>query len=512
MLHLHHRFYRLIVVGLLLSATAATISAHPVLTPNEAVGTVGTLISLLRVVSLAMSAGWVAYTFLDSTPSINRRYYAFAWALVLVSLWSDLSLDWARSNEMLIDGNYLDFRPEYLNLLLQSERAGILWLRIIGALLLGAPLLKAPPVTRWTALIGGGIVALASAWLATATTFSGDIQPAITPGGQIGQIAGQGLHLYLAALWFGGLIAALVTVVRRQTTAAVSLRAFLRYTQLCLAAIVITGLTLAWVRVGSIPALLQTGYGWLTLIKAGVVIGLMVLGNRWMSTQQPSVRQELMLQGGLILIAVVTSAMLTTLDSARSVTEWRTDEYFHSFDNSFYDARIERPLEIDLIVIPGLTGENRFIVTLIDSEVGIRLDDAQRVVVNLSSAQSGNEPKSLPLQPAGDGNYIAVTTLSDAGGWNADVEVSRDDINRSAEFPFTLNVPPPDLPSLLSIEASVAFSPLDRIVSGMGGILLIMLGASEMVSRRRSNSQRIVMMLSVLCIAIGLTLLVASML
>jgi putative copper export protein len=508
-----HHLYHFLCIGVLL-LTATSVAAHPVIVPNETVSLASTLIELLRVVSLALTAGWMAYSLLDTeTTTISRWWYAAAWALALLSLWGDLALDWAYANELLIDSSFFSFGPEDVSFMLQSDRAGFWWLRIAGTVLLAAPLLKILPFTQWLAILGGAVVAVVSSWTAAAnpTIFSASLQTDITAGAQLGQIAGQALHLYLAALWFGGLIVALVTTLGREATATISARTFLHYTQFCLAAIVVTGITLAWVRVGSVAALLQTGYGWLTLLKAGVVVGLMTLGMRW--TRQNSSLRPLIIQSGLLITALIASGMLTTLDSARSVFEWRTDEYFHSFDNSFYDVRIERPLEIDLIVIPGLTGENRVIVTLIDSEVGSRLDDAQDVVVTLSGVQASATDTSLTLEPAGDGNYIGVTTLSAAGDWLATVDVNRQEIARSADFTFTLNVPPPDLPNLLSVEEPETFSTLDRVVSGTGGVLLIVLGLSEFARwRRRSNSHPIIRVLSVLCALIGLTLLIASVL
>lgn len=517
------------VLLIVLGGITATVVAHPVITPNETISAAGTLIGLLRVLSLALTvgwAGWSAYSLLDRESGINRRGYAVGMLLVLISLWSDLALYAASVSESGIE--HLYFSARLPGIALASEYAALWIVRVIGVLLLGAPLIKislinAAYLTHWLALLGGMLVSVMAAAvpaLLDARAAAIITQQAETPpSALIIPIAGQALHLYLAALWAGGLISVLWVRLRQKSAAQTAIRAFLRYTQWLLAVMAVTGLLLAWLHAGSLTALLQTGYGWLTLLKAGIIFSLLIIGQR-MSQRMPSTgtaaMRGLVFQAGLIGAALVASALLGTLDSARRVADWRADEYFHSFDNSFYEPQIVRPLEIDLFVIPGLTGQNRLIVTLIDSETGTRLDDAQQVAVTL------NDQPPLMLEPAGDGNYLTLTELTASRDWQAQVEVAHADIIRSADFTFSVNLPPPDLPNLLTIEQPERFTALDRAVSAVCGLLLAGLGASEVmrVWRRRQkppggpagNITGSIGISGALCSVIGLCLLLAAVL
>lgn len=96
------------------------------------------------------------------------------------------------------------------------------------------------------------------------------------------------MHLSAAALWLGGLVM-LVTIVLRRSTANRKHRAatteamqaverFSRIALTCVGAIVLTGIYMAWRNVGSWPALADSTYGRLLLIKIGALCVLICLG------------------------------------------------------------------------------------------------------------------------------------------------------------------------------------------------------------------------------------------
>jgi hypothetical protein len=74
-----------------------------------------------------------------------------------------------------------------------------------------------------------------------------------------------------------------------------------------------------------------------------------------------------------------------------------------------------------LEVYPALVGPNTVYLTLIDSQTGLRVDDATRVDLTL-----GDQPP-LPLTSMGDGVYSAEVTLSAVGPGQAAVLVQRPD-------------------------------------------------------------------------------------
>lgn len=95
------------------------------------------------------------------------------------------------------------------------------------------------------------------------------------------------VHVLAAAVWFGVLLA-LALMVRGRGAWAELLP---RYSQLavqCVAALVATGVIDAAVRLGSISALVETGYGRIVLAKAVLLGGLLVLASRWRRTWVPA--------------------------------------------------------------------------------------------------------------------------------------------------------------------------------------------------------------------------------
>lgn len=93
-------------------------------------------------------------------------------------------------------------------------------------------------------------------------------------------------HLVAASTWLGGL-AVLAYAVLPAEPRAVLLRVLPRWSRtamIAVAVLVLTGSYQAWREIGSVPALLATGYGRLVLAKvAGLVLllGLAELGRRW---------------------------------------------------------------------------------------------------------------------------------------------------------------------------------------------------------------------------------------
>jgi putative copper resistance protein D len=88
-----------------------------------------------------------------------------------------------------------------------------------------------------------------------------------------------GGHIVTAALWVGGLAAVLALVARRRVLLDAVLPRFSRLAGWCLAAVAVTGLLNALLRLGSWNALLVTDYGRLLLAKAACLALLAFLGN-----------------------------------------------------------------------------------------------------------------------------------------------------------------------------------------------------------------------------------------
>ena len=91
------------------------------------------------------------------------------------------------------------------------------------------------------------------------------------------------LHVATAALWVGGL-GALLLLVRRREMLDVAVPRFSRLAGVCVFAVGITGVANAALRLGSLAALVTTGYGWLIVAKTVCIAGLGGLG--WLARQR----------------------------------------------------------------------------------------------------------------------------------------------------------------------------------------------------------------------------------
>ena len=95
------------------------------------------------------------------------------------------------------------------------------------------------------------------------------------------------VHVLAAAVWFGVLVALAVTARGRGAWAEL----LPRYSQLalrCVAALVVTGVIDAAVRLGSVSALLGTGYGRIVLAKTIVLGALLVFAWNWRRNWVPA--------------------------------------------------------------------------------------------------------------------------------------------------------------------------------------------------------------------------------
>lgn len=86
------------------------------------------------------------------------------------------------------------------------------------------------------------------------------------------------LHAGAAALWVGGLAGMLVFVAGHRTLLDAAIGRFSQLAGVCVAAVAITGVLAAQVRLPDWGALLGTGYGWLVVSKAVALVALAGLG------------------------------------------------------------------------------------------------------------------------------------------------------------------------------------------------------------------------------------------
>jgi copper resistance protein D len=152
-----------------------------------------------------------------------------------------------------------------------------------------------PAVSRWLSLgLAVGFLA-AIAWTGHAASTPGEL-------GYL-HLTADVLHLSAAAAWTGGLVplALLLDASRRRQQvvawAPLEYDAVKRFSSLgmvSVATLIISGLINAWILVGSIRGLVETGYGWLLLAKVSVFAVMVAFAavNRWRLTPQLALAPE----------------------------------------------------------------------------------------------------------------------------------------------------------------------------------------------------------------------------
>jgi putative copper resistance protein D len=163
---------------------------------------------------------------------------------------------------------------------LTETRFGHAWIaRLVIAGLIAAGIALFDPITLWTSrwlrvgamLLGAGFLGLLAS--------SGHAGPM---GGFLGDIhwIADALHLVAAGAWLGGLVplALLLAVASRDGASThIAARATHRFSALgiaCVTTILATGIVNSFALVGSVPALVETDYGRLLLVKIAIFFAM----------------------------------------------------------------------------------------------------------------------------------------------------------------------------------------------------------------------------------------------
>ncbi|WP_428376863.1 CopD family protein [Lichenicoccus sp.] len=134
------------------------------------------------------------------------------------------------------------------------------------------------------------------------------------------------LHLLAAGAWIGGLLPLLLVVrFAPAATGAMAARCFSPMGRVCVAALAGSALVQGWVLVGGLPALFGRPYGWVVLVKTGLLLlltGLALLNRYRLAPALRSAAAEtgrhrlvssILVQTGLGLLAVVAASWLSGL-------------------------------------------------------------------------------------------------------------------------------------------------------------------------------------------------------
>ncbi len=261
---------------------------------------------------------------------------------------------------------------------------------------------------------------------------------AATGGALVAGVGSDFAHLSSAALWAGGLVALLAGLRPAMKAGSGQVkRAITRFSALGLAAlalIAVTGLYNAWIEVGSIRALTDTGYGRLLIVKTVVLVPILALGAfnlfgfSLAQLQQVGRRFRLLssvvsTEATLAVVVLVAVALLANLPVGRDAVLSRVRAS---------DAPMAMPVllsgegtTITFGVTPNMVGTNTFLVELTD-RLGRPVEGNADVEVQISRLDQGVEGDTLVLDALGDGRFSARSdALSIVGTWSAHVRMAR---------------------------------------------------------------------------------------
>lgn len=319
-----------------------------------------------------------------------------------------------------------------LKQMLFTSRFGALWLaRLTLSMALIGLLWRARSYRQlWWVLAAGAALLLTISLASHAAAESSPYLP----------VAADWLHLAAASVWIGGLAHFVLGMWRIRTLEAdarTRLTASLipRFTRLALPSVAVlaaTGLYAAYLQVGSVPALLETLYGNVLLIKATISLVMIGLGALNFLVMTPRMRLAANQPGGKpALVArfrrIVTSELVlgTILLLTVGLLTAAPPAALANASPAITQAGAADDLSIDLRIEPGSVGLNVFTVTITSD--GEPVDDASQVELKFTPA-SNLAPSTLEMPGRGGGQYIAkAANLSQAVRWQVQVAVRRPD-------------------------------------------------------------------------------------
>ncbi|MCL4530772.1 MAG: copper resistance protein CopC [Chloroflexi bacterium] len=331
---------------------------------------------------------------------------------------------------------------------LLDTRIGVIWLIRLGLAFLLVWLVKSRGSgwKRWAIFIAGLASFLSISLTAHAAT---EANPAIP-------VISDWIHMIGMSFWLGGLpflfsglraLKTLSDVIRTKLTS-IAMERFSAMALASVAAIGVTGLYAAYLRVGSFRELYASIYGDALLVKQ-VFVGLLLVlaavnllfisprlkkarldgvGNAVLVTRFGKMVLAEIVLGSLLLLSV---SLLTYLPPAKIIPP--------SFDLS--GSANAGDLHVSINVSPGLVGQNAFTVNLTSN--GQPVDAVKEALLRFTPSQTNVAPSEVQLLAAGNGNYTTKGSfLSLPGNWQIQVVVRRENkFDDYANFNFSVVAP-----------------------------------------------------------------------
>eukprot|EP00913_Durusdinium_trenchii_P031515 g29507.t1 len=240
------------------------------------------------------------------------------------------------------------------------------------------------------------------------------------------------LHVMTVAVWVGSLLPLYMAFSRREAGAAQALGRFSVLIPFAVLPLLLAGIVLAVVQLGSAEALVASAYGIIFLIKLGLVVLLLTLAsvNRWSLTARSRQGEPTAIRLLLRSIAAETAILLLVLGLAAG---WR----FTPPPRSATVAAVAyRPVHLekeriaaDLSIAGGRDGQWTLSAQLNRTD-GSQLE-VQEVILTLWSPQSGVEPIRRKLDRSGALWEARAVRLPQPPSWTLRLDVVINDFEIS---------------------------------------------------------------------------------
>jgi copper transport protein len=335
-----------------------------------------------------------------------------------------------------------------VTLLSSTRYGGLFWLRLLLIFGLGAVLIyQRSKLWRPTMLLlwsWGGLILNALILLTTTLNSHAAARPLLST-------LADWIHLIAVSLWAGGLVVLLRTLLwvhqsgSDKLTFAYVVSRFSQAATLCILTLGLTGSYRAIIEVGDLTNLLDTSYGFLLLLKLGMLLPLLALGavnllttrqrlraiehqtanDFWQHFMRRTIRGELIFITGVLLI----TGILTATTPSRDAFGAGVTVHGQASD-----------LRVVLSINPGLSGLNTFTVYLKDN-LGRPITDAEKVTLISSMVEHDMGVSEIVATHQAEGIYIARgSSISMFSIWQIEVVVRRtnhDDVH----VPLIVSIP-----------------------------------------------------------------------
>ena len=330
---------------------------------------------------------------------------------------------------------------------LTSTRLGLIWLIRLTLALIGFWIVRMHS-SSWKG-IGQFVVGLALLLTISLTSHAATELHPLLP------VLGDWLHLIGMSFWFGGLAHLIVglTILKnadadsRTHIASLAARRFSTMALPSVAVLGVTGIYSAFLRVGSISALLNTLYGNSLLFKQGFVAALLVIAAINLLILSPGLKRDNLQNvpnsryfqhfGKTVLAEIVLACLLLINVSLMTYLPPAVTPFPPTTLNG--TSRVD-DLKIALFISPGLIGQNTFEVRLSPSRAA---QSVKAVTLTFVPVTSNVPPSDLQLTQTGNDLWTAQGThISFPDRWLVEVAVQRPDkFDASVSFDFTIARP-----------------------------------------------------------------------